>query len=58
MDIHKKRMSLMNEKTINLFKSWLKLNEDEKRDFVKEILSYNSLSPSEKAAVHKALDIK
>jgi hypothetical protein len=48
----------MNEKTINVFKIWLKLNEDEKRDFVKEILSYNSLSPSEKTAVHKALDIK
>jgi hypothetical protein len=48
----------MNEKTINVFKSWLKLNEDEKREFVKEILSYNSLTASEKAAINKALEIK
>jgi hypothetical protein len=46
----------MNEKTINVFKSWLKLSEDEKRDFVKEMLSYNSLTPSEKAAMSKALE--
>jgi hypothetical protein len=46
----------MNEKTISVFKSWLKLNEDEKRDFVKEMLSYNSMTEAEKAAMNKALD--
>jgi hypothetical protein len=46
----------MNEKIKSVFKSWLKLNEDEKRDFVKEMLSYNSLSSSEKAALIKSLN--
>jgi hypothetical protein len=46
----------MNEKTINVFRSWLKLSEDEKRDFVKEMLSYNSMTLSERAAMSKTLD--
>ncbi len=43
----------MNPKTESVFKGWLKLTEDEKREFVKEMLSYNSMSPSEQKAVNK-----
>ena len=43
----------MNVKSENVFKDWLKLNEDEKRDFVKEILNFNNLSLSEKSSIIK-----
>lgn len=43
----------MNGKTKIVFKGWLELTEDEKRDFVKEMLGFNNLSPKEKEAVNK-----
>ncbi len=41
----------MNPKVEEVFKSWLKLNEDEKRDFVKELLNFNNLPEVKKKMV-------
>jgi hypothetical protein len=43
----------MNENVKNLFIQWLKLNEDEKRDFIKELFYFNNLSPNEKISIEK-----
>jgi hypothetical protein len=41
----------MNQKTEQVFKAWLKLDEDEKRDFVKELLHFNNLPEAKKKIV-------
>ncbi len=46
----------MNSKTEDLFKAWLKLDENEKRDFIKEVLNYNNLPEAKKKAVQKAYE--
>jgi hypothetical protein len=46
----------MNQKTQSVFKAWLNLSEDEKREFVKEMLSYNSSSLSEQKAIKKLFE--
>lgn len=43
----------ISEKAEALFKAWLKLSEDEKRDFIKEVIHFNNLSKPEQAAVVK-----
>lgn len=47
----------MNAKVEELFKSWLKLDEIEKADFVKELLNYNNLPEAKKQAVKKSYGI-
>lgn len=44
----------MNVKAEEVFKLWLKLTEDEKRDFVKELFYFNNLSPAEKTKIEKS----
>ena len=48
----------MNSKAEDLFKAWLKLDEDEKRDFIKEVLNYNNLPEAKKKAVQKFYENK
>lgn len=44
----------MNTKTEDLFKAWLKLDENEKRDFIKEVLNYNNLPEAKQKAIKKS----
>jgi hypothetical protein len=46
----------MNEKVLEVFKVWLKLNENEKTDFIKQLLYFNKLNPNEQSAFVKDLD--
>jgi hypothetical protein len=46
----------MNPKVEEVFRLWLTLNENEKTDFIKELLYYNKLSPAEQIAHVKSLD--
>ena len=44
----------MKPKVEEVFKSWLKLDEEEKRDFIKELLNFNNLSDIKKNAIIKS----
>jgi hypothetical protein len=46
----------MSPRTVEVFKAWIKLNEDEKRDFIKEVLSFNTLTEKEKQIKIKSLE--
>lgn len=46
----------MSPNTIDVFKAWIKLSEDEKRDFIKEVLSFNTLNEKEKQNKIKSLE--
>lgn len=46
----------MNQKTEEVFKAWLKLDEDEKRDFVKELLNFNNLPEAKQKTVKKSYE--
>lgn len=46
----------MNQKTEELFKAWLKLDEDEKRDFIKELLNFNNLPEIKQKAVMRSYE--
>lgn len=43
----------MSPKTEEVFKLWLSLNEDEKRDFVKELFYFNNLTSQEKSEIER-----
>lgn len=43
----------MSPKTEEVFKLWLRLDEEEKRDFVKELLHFNNLPEVKKKIVKK-----
>ena len=46
----------MKPKVEELFKAWLKLDENEKRDFIKELLNFNNLPEGQKKAVMKSYE--
>ncbi len=46
----------MNPKVVEVFKVWLELNENEKTDFIKELLYFNKLSPGEQKTFVKSLE--
>ena len=46
-------MNDLNPKAEELFKAWLKLTEEEKRDFIKEVIHFNNLPKNEQAAITK-----
>ncbi len=43
----------MNHKAEAVFKLWLTLTENEKRDFIKELFYFNNLPDDQKKAVEK-----
>lgn len=43
----------MNAKAEAVFKAWLKLDEDEKRDFIKEVIHFNNLTKDQQKVVEK-----
>lgn len=43
----------MNPKIEEIFKIWLKLNEDEKRDFMKELFYFNNLPPEKQKSIER-----
>lgn len=46
----------MNTKTIDVFMAWIKLDEEEKRDFIKEELAFNTMTEKEKQIKIKSLE--
>ena len=47
----------MKPKVEEVFKSWLGLDEEEKRDFVKELLNFNNLPEVKKKIVKKSYGV-
>lgn len=39
-----------------VFKAWLKLNEDEKRDFMKELFHFNNLPAEKQKSIMKSYE--
>jgi hypothetical protein len=46
----------MNQNVEEIFKAWLKLDEDEKRDFIKELLNFNNLPENKQKAVVRSYE--
>ena len=44
---------LMNPNIEQVFSAWLKLKDDEKRDFMKELFHYNNLPPEKQKVIKK-----
>jgi hypothetical protein len=46
-------MDKMEPQIEEVFKAWLKLSEDQKRDFMKELFYFNNLPPEKQKSIKK-----